>query len=525
MSDERKVLLELKKLKKYFPVRRGVSIKALEDVSFSIYEGEKFGVVGESGCGKSTLGRVILQLYPQTSGACIYHGRTRDEMCPKYLAKEVAKLPEYQKKAGEFYQKSLEVDKKAEALKKEIDALSALGSNKEVKKEAALQKKLSALEFKSKELKKDASRQLREGSRTVGSLILCKDLPAVQALYDKAQKETAQAAESIRKFRDLEKQYEEARVAGKADAALKEKMEAARKEAQNHVETSRGFRVKAWQDYHGKDILPITERTLDPAYQAKLDGNYETGINLGKLTREEMRDMRREMQMIFQDPAASLDPRQSIGKSIEEVYVINTDYPAEVRKEKTMELLEKVGLKREHYYSYPHALSGGQKQRVGIARAIALDTKFVVLDESVSALDVSVQAQILQLLNELSEEKHLTYFFITHDLGVVKHFCDRIVVMYLGNVCELAESKELFHNPLHPYTDSLLAAVPRLKIGQEHSTESVLEGDVPSAMNPPKGCPFHTRCSKCMEICTQEKPPIVEQEPGHFVACHLYDKQ
>ena len=525
MSDERKVLLELKKLKKYFPVRRGVSIKALEDVSFSIYEGEKFGVVGESGCGKSTLGRVILQLYPQTSGACIYHGRTRDEMCPKYLAKEIAKLPEYQKKAGEFYQKSLEVDQKAEALKKEIDALSALGTNKEVRREAALQKQLSALEFKSKELRKDASRQLREGSRTVGSLILCKDLPEVQALFDKAQKETAAASAAIKRFRDLEKQYEEARLAGKADQALEEKMEAARAEAHGHVEAAKGFRVKAWQDYHGRDILPITERTLDPAYQAKLDGNYETGINLGKLTREEMRDMRREMQMIFQDPAASLDPRQSIGKSIEEVFVINTDYPAHVRKEKTMELLEKVGLKREHYYSYPHALSGGQKQRVGIARAIALDTKFVVLDESVSALDVSIQAQILQLLGELSEEKHPTYFFITHDLCVVKHFCDRIVVMYLGNVCELAESKDLFHHPLHPYTDSLLSAVPRLKIGQEHSTESVLEGDVPSAMNPPKGCPFHTRCSKCMEICTQEKPPIVEQEPGHFVACHLYDKK
>ena len=149
----------------------------------------------------------------------------------------------------------------------------------------------------------------------------------------------------------------------------------------------------------------------------------------------------------------------------------------------------------------------------------------MVLDESVSALDVSVQAQILQLLNELSAEKKLTYFFITHDLGVVKHFCDRILVMYLGSVCELADSKELFHNPLHPYTDSLLAAVPRLKVGQEHSTESVLEGDVPSAMNPPKGCPFHTRCSHCMEICSQEKPPIVEKEPGHFVACHLFDKK
>lgn len=524
MSDEKKVLLELRKLKKYFPVRRGVSIKALEDVSFSIYEGEKFGVVGESGCGKSTLGRVILQLYPQTSGACIYYGRTRDEMCPKYLAKEVAKLPEYQQKATRFYQKSLEVDKKAEALRQSIDALSALGSDREVKKETSLQKRLSELEFRSKELKKDASRQLREGSRTVGSLILCKDLPAVQDLFSKAQRETAAASAAVENFRELEKKYEESKVAGAPDEAAAEKMEAARQEAARHVEASRSYRLQAFQTYHGKDILPITERTLDPEYQAKLDGNYETGINLGKLTKDEMRSFRREMQMIFQDPAASLDPRQSVGKSIEEIYVIHTDYPADVRKEKVMELLEKVGLKREHYYSYPHALSGGQKQRVGIARAIALDTKFVVLDESVSALDVSVQAQILQLLNELSEEKHLTYFFITHDLGVVKHFCDRILVMYLGNVCELADSKELFHHPLHPYTESLLAAVPRLKIGQEHSTQSVLEGDVPSAMNPPKGCPFHTRCSKCMDICTQEKPPVVEKAPGHFVACHLYKR-
>ena len=191
----------------------------------------------------------------------------------------------------------------------------------------------------------------------------------------------------------------------------------------------------------------------------------------------------------------------------------------------TMELLEKVGLKREHYWSYPHSLSGGQKQRVGIARAIALDPKFVVLDESVSALDVSVQAQILQLLNELSRDKDLTYFFITHDLGVVKHFCDRIVVMYLGSVCELAESADLFRRPLHPYTESLLAAVPRPRLGKEHSTELVLEGEVPSAMNPPKGCPFHTRCSQCMDICREERPAITEKEPGHFVACHLYDRK
>ena len=524
MSEERKKILELKKLKKYFPVRHGVNIKAVEDVSFTIYEGEKFGVVGESGCGKSTLGRVILQLYPQTSGACIYYGRTLEEMCPQYVAKEVAKLPEYQKKASEFYQKSLAIDKKAEALRVELDSLSALGTDREVRKEASLQKKLSELEFQSKELRKDASRQLREGSRTAGSLILCKELPLIQSLFSKALKETEAAAACAKKQREYEKQYEESRVSGKPDQAMKAKMDAAHTEAEGHVEAARKLRKQAWE-YRGKDILPITELTLDPEYQAKLDGNYETGINLGKLTRNEMRDLRREMQMIFQDPAASLDPRQTVGKSIEEVFVINTDFPADVRREKTLELLEKVGLKREHYYSYPHALSGGQKQRVGIARAIALDTKFVVLDESVSALDVSVQAQILQLLNELSAEKKLTYFFITHDLGVVKHFCDRILVMYLGSVCELADSKELFHNPLHPYTDSLLAAVPRLKVGQEHSTESVLEGDVPSAMNPPKGCPFHTRCSHCMEICSQEKPPIVEKEPGHFVACHLFDKK
>ena len=523
--NEHRPLLELRKLKKYFPVRRGVNIKALEDVSFTIYEGEKFGVVGESGCGKSTLGRVILQLYPQTSGAAVYYGRTLEEMCPRYLANEVSHLLDYQTKADEFYKKSLAIDRRAETVRKQVEALSALGTDKEVRRERRLAKKLSELEFESKEMRKDASRQLREGSRSVGSLILCRDLQAVKELYQKAQKETEQASAVIKSLRELGRDAENAHAAGKDNTAQLQKLEKLREQAQQHVEAARAYRKQAWDDYHGKDILPITERTLDPEYQAKLDRNYETGINLGKLTGGEMRELRREMQMIFQDPAASLDPRQTVGKSIEEVFVINSDISPEARKQRTLELLEKVGLKPEHYYSYPHALSGGQKQRVGIARAIALDPKFIVLDESVSALDVSVQAQILQLLNELSEEKELTYFFITHDLGVVKHFCDRIVVMYLGSVCELAESADLFHKPLHPYTESLLAAVPRPRVGKDHSTELVLEGEVPSAMNPPKGCPFHTRCSKCMEVCRQERPAVIEEEPGHFVACHLYDKK
>ena len=180
------------------------------------------------------------------------------------------------------------------------------------------------LQFKSKELKKDASRQLREGSRTVGSLILCKDLPAVQELFTKAHKETAEAAAVSKKYHELELIYEQSCVNGAPNDAVKAQMDAVKAQAAEHVAKAKAFRREAWDKYHGKDVLPITERTLDPEYQKKLDGNYETGINLGKLTNSEMRELRREMQMIFQDPAASLDPRQSVGKSIEEVYVINT---------------------------------------------------------------------------------------------------------------------------------------------------------------------------------------------------------
>jgi peptide/nickel transport system ATP-binding protein len=248
------------------------------------------------------------------------------------------------------------------------------------------------------------------------------------------------------------------------------------------------------------------------------------GKDITHVTKRELRELNEKMQIVFQDPAASLDPRQTVGKAIEEVLIINTDYSPTVRREKTVALFEKVGLKREYCDYYPHQLSGGQKQRVGIARAIALDPKFVVLDESVSALDVSIQAQILLLLDALSKEKNLTYFFITHDLGVVKHFCDRILVMYLGNVCELAPSKTLFRAPLHPYTTSLLEAVPRPVVREQSKKERILEGEVPSALAPPPGCPFHTRCPKRMVICTHDKPELREIEPDHFVACHLYDR-
>jgi peptide/nickel transport system ATP-binding protein len=497
-------LLELKKVKKHFILKRGVSLKALEDISFTIYEGEKFGVVGESGCGKSTLGRVILQLYPATSGACIYYGVPPEALAPRYLQQEIEKLPVYQQKAGEYYKRSLDLDRQASALEQagstSPDTLAKAGKLRE----------------RSKENRKEASRQLREGSRTAGSLILSQDLPRIQELFQQSHREMTLAHEALAARARL------ADAAGKTDAAeqqkAEEKMKAFTGTAQKHMESAKELRRQAFE-FRGRNIAPITERCQDAAYQKKLDGNYETGINLGKLTTHEMRMLRRDLQMIFQDPAASLDPRQSVGRAIEEVFAINTDLGPETRQEKTMALLEQVGLKREHYYSYPHALSGGQKQRVGIARAIALDPKFVVLDESVSALDVSVQAQILELLNDLSRQKHLTYLFITHDLGVVKYFCDRILVMYLGHICELADSNALFHHPQHPYTASLLSSVPRPVVREGGEEEQVILGEVPSALNPPKGCPFHTRCPKCTDLCREQKPPLLETEPGHYTAC------
>ncbi len=569
MEENREILLKTRKLKKYFKINKKTSLKAVEDVTLNIYQGEKFGVVGESGCGKSTLGRVILQLYPQTSGSCVYHGKSIQELNPKYIQKEIDHLKTYQTKASEYYQESLKYDKKIEELMAARSVYDSDGDAKDAKKYDKISMEIAKYEFKSKELKKNASRQLREGSRTVGSLILCANIEEIATLFTKAEQQIHLAHECINKINVLQDKMDEnylhmhqletiaddiKKLSGKDDLSEEERFQledlrAIQKKIKNlkmddlikendqlkpqlsklkteldaYRKQEAAYREEAFT-YRGKNIMPITERTLDKAYQDKLDDNYETGINLNKLTKKELRSIRRDMQMIFQDPSASLDPRQSIGHAIEEVFAINTRMPKKVRKEKAMQLLTKVGLKREHYYAYPHALSGGQKQRVGIARAIALDPSFVILDEAVSALDVSVQAQILQLLDELIAEKKLTYFFITHDLGVVKHFCDRVMVMYLGNVCELADSKELFAKRLHPYTESLLDSVPRLTLQKDRKEVKVLEGEVPSAICPPSGCPFHTRCPKAMDICAKEKPKFMEAYPKHFVACYLYDK-
>jgi oligopeptide transport system ATP-binding protein len=325
---DKKVLIEIKNLKKYFPITQGVvlkkhigDVKAVDDVSFQICQGETLGLVGESGCGKTTLGRTILQLYPPTSGQIIYRGK-----------------------------------------------------------------------------------------------------------------------------------------------------------------------------------------------------------NLVQIGRSELQKVRQKLQIIFQDPYASLNPRMTVGNIVSEAMIYHRIIPRSQREERVAELLELVGLNPQFAQRFPHEFSGGQRQRIGIARALALNPEFIVCDEPISALDVSIQAQVVNLLERLQRELGLTYLFIAHDLSMVRHISHRVAVMYLGRIVEITNSADLYKRPLHPYTHALLSAVP-IPDPETESTRQpiVLKGDVPNPASPPVGCNFNTRCPYTKDICFQEEPLLVEHIPGHYAACHLID--
>ena len=267
----------------------------------------------------------------------------------------------------------------------------------------------------------------------------------------------------------------------------------------------------------GRTILGLYNRTEgDVLFEQK---------NVHEMNDKERKNYLKKMQMIFQDPYASLNPRSTVLEIIAEPIEIHKLYSSkkEVR-DRVYELLEDVGLNRDHANRYPHEFSGGQRQRIGIARALALDPEFIIADEPISALDVSVQAQVVKLLQRLQKEKGLTYLFIAHDLSMVKYISDRIGVMYLGHMVELTTSSQLHESPLHPYTQALLSAIPIPDPDIEESRQRIiLQGELPSPINPPSGCVFRTRCPHAMSICAEKKPIWQEQEPGHFVACHLYN--
>jgi oligopeptide/dipeptide ABC transporter ATP-binding protein len=244
------------------------------------------------------------------------------------------------------------------------------------------------------------------------------------------------------------------------------------------------------------------------------------GTDITNFDKKGLSELRREIQIIFQDPDASLDPRMTAGDSICEPLIIHKIGDEKKRMDRVAELMEQVGLETRQANLYPHEFSGGQKQRIGIARALAMNPKLIIADEPVSALDVSIQAQILNLMMDIQERFGLAYLLIAHDLSVIRHMAHRVAIMYLGKIVELSNKKELFENPLHPYTEALLSAVPSFK--PKDKDRILLRGDVPSPLNPPSGCHFHPRCHRVLTICSQEEPLLTEVVQGHSVACHLY---
>jgi len=267
-------------------------------------------------------------------------------------------------------------------------------------------------------------------------------------------------------------------------------------------------------------------RLLKPTSGKLLFNDEGEWKDLLQLKKKESFELRKKLQIVFQDPYAALNPQHTILEAFDEPMRVHGigGGDKEERKKLIAEALLRVNLQPDYMYRYPHEFSGGQRQRICVAKALVLQPKMIICDEPVSALDVSVQAQLLNLMKRLQKELGITYIFIAHDLSVVQYMSDRIGVMYLGNMVELADSDELYNKPLHPYTEALLSAVPVPKVNAKKE-RIILQGDVPSPMDPPSGCPFHPRCAKCMEICKQKKPELIQKDQAHFVACHLYNEQ
>lgn len=489
MSDNKKVLLKISNLKQYFPIGKKqvgkpqAYVKANDGISLDIYEGETFGLVGESGCGKSTFGRTLLQLNHQTGGRTVYYGRTVEDFDLKYVEDIFKNLPEKKKACQELQNKVIK-------MQAEYDAM-----------EDGIAKKAKGQQLS--ELKSDASNALLDITALVGGIYTLEG-----AKLSEAAKHYAAEYEAMREIRKIDSRIDELKLKGNSESKIKELNE----------------RISAFEkkvEEKSQAIEAIREECRANDRFDEYEANRDNGINLANFTDAEMRFLRRDLQLIFQDPYSSLNPRMTVGQIIGEGLQAHNLFKKGDSKmqDYIMEVMDKCGLQSYFIHRYPHQFSGGQRQRIGIARSLAVNPKFVVCDEAVSALDVSIQSQIINLLLDLKEQNNLTYLFISHDLSVIKYISDRIGVMYLGNMMELSDTEGLFNHPYHPYTEALLSAIPTTDAEQKKES-IILEGDIPSPINPPKGCKFHTRCRYCTEICEKVMPEFEEVEPGHFVACH-----
>ena len=502
MANSTNKILEVKGLKKYFPLQKDLFgkplayLKAVDDVTFSLEKGKTIGVVGESGCGKTTLGRTILQLYDTTGGKTLYYGHTLEEKLPKYYLEGINKLPTYQNKY-------LNLSKKLETLLKDKYQTTF----NDLKDYQELIEKIN------EEVKVLKEEQKEEKKRLNAIIDVCKSIIDVLTNASIISGGLILGNASIGKELLLKKVYKEhelIKLISKKDnlSEIDEQIKALEKEVAEASEALENFKKE------------IRQSNL----YLCLESMKEEGLDLAKLTKQELRLLRTEIQLIFQDPYSSLPPRMTIGSILKEPVTVHKIVPKEEVNEHVRKVMKMCGLQPQYYDRYPHEFSGGQRQRICIARALVINPKLVICDEPVSALDVSIQAQIINLLKELQNTLGLTYMFISHDLSVVKYITDSIIVMYLGNMMEIGDTKEIFENPLHPYTKALFSAVP-VPDPDAKMNRIILKGDIPSPANPPKGCKFHTRCDKCMSVCKLKAPSFINCGDNHLVQCHLYDQE
>ena len=506
-NEGKKVLLRVSNLKQYFPLKKkGLYVKANDGITLDIYEGETFGLVGESGCGKSTLGRTLLQLYRQTDGRTMYYGRTLDDLAPVYVKKTLQTLEKRREKWHEL-------KKHLANVQKEYDALP--DGEAKYKKHNELDKAV-----------KDENDALLDMANLIGGFVCVKDIQAVQKLFLEEYRISKERVKEMNRrgavqldLDDLLFDIKKAEENGKNTSGLKSK-EAKLRASLAKIDEKLAELARRIGDVR-RQLDAQRAQYADDAEFARYEALRDEGIDLARLEYDEIRQLRRDLQLIFQDPYSSLNPRMTVGNIIGEGLLAHGFFKKndERMQEYIIKTMEDAGLASYFLHRFPHQFSGGQRQRIGIARSLAVKPKFVVCDEAVSALDVSIQSQIINLLADLKEQSNLTYLFITHDLSVVKYISDRIGVMYLGNMVELANTQELFDHPLHPYTEALMAAIPTTDV-EENRELRILEGDIPSPVNPPQGCKFHTRCAHCTEICKHAVPEWKEMAPGHFVACH-----